>query len=133
MNLTQFFSSPLNCGVMEQPIAEESAFTIHHLNCRWLLIQYLGVLTVHLEYGTYMSETKILSPIETSMTTIASLLPMDVPAQVKWHMRGLLRNGGTEEQIVEALKLAARATEISEVVLKGGIPEVQEVLTERLF
>jgi len=81
----------------------------------------------------YMSETKVLSPIETSMTTIASLLPMDVPAQVKWHMRGLLRNGGTEAQIIEALKLATSVTVISEVVLKNGIPEVQEVLSERLF
>lgn len=94
---------------------------------------FSGVLTVHLEYGAYMSETSILSPIETSMTTIASLLPMDVPTQVQWHMRGLLRNGGTEEQILEALKLSVRAVEVSDVVLKAGVPEVDSVMKERLF
>lgn len=67
------------------------------------------------------------------MTTIGSLLPMDVPTQVKWHMRGLLRNGGTEGQIVAALTLAKDAIDISGLVLKGGVPEVQEVMTERLF
>lgn len=93
----------------------------------------LGILTVHLEYGMYMSETKVLSPIETSMTTIASLLPMDVPTQVKWHMRGLLRNHGTEAEIREALDLSARAVDMSGMKLINGVPEIREVLAERLF
>jgi alkylhydroperoxidase/carboxymuconolactone decarboxylase family protein YurZ len=97
-----------------------------------LLILIAGVLTVHLEYGMYMSETKILSPIETSMTTIASLLPMDVPTQVRWHMRGLLRNNGTEEQILEALKVAKGAVDVSGVVLKGSIPEVGDLMKENM-
>lgn len=93
----------------------------------------VGVLTVHLEYGMYLSETKLLSPVETSMTTIASLLPMDVPTQVKWHMRGLLRNGGSEAEVEYALELAKGAVDVSGLVLRGGIPEVKDVLGERLF
>jgi hypothetical protein len=90
------------------------------------------VLAVHLEYGMYMSETRILSPIETSMTTISSLLPMDVPIQVKWHMRGLLRNNGSEQQILEALSVAKGAIDVSGVVLKGGIPEVSDIIEESM-
>lgn len=86
-----------------------------------------------MEYGLYLSETKILSSIETSMTTIASLLPMDVPQQVRWHMRGLLRNNGSEAQILEALKVAKGAADVAGVVLKHAVPEVGEVMTENLF
>lgn len=81
----------------------------------------------------YMSETKVLSPVATSMTTIASLLPMDVPTQVKWHMRGLLRNGGSKVEILTALGLAKGAIDVSVQILRGGIPEVEEILAERLF
>jgi alkylhydroperoxidase/carboxymuconolactone decarboxylase family protein YurZ len=87
-----------------------------------------------MEFGSYLSETKILSPIETSMITIAALLPMDVPTQVKWHMRGLLRNDGNEAQIVEALQLTNDAIVASGASkLEGGIPEVEDVIRERLF
>ena len=87
-----------------------------------------------MEYGSYLSDTKILSPIETSMITIAALLPMDVPTQVKWHMRGLLRNGGTEAQIVEALQLTKDAMVASGASrLEGGILEIEDVMRERLF
>lgn len=81
----------------------------------------------------YMSETKVLSPIETSMTTIPSLLAMDVPTQVKWHMRGLLRNNGSDTQIREALELSAGASDVSGVKLLNGVPEISQVLAERLF
>ncbi|RDW63398.1 hypothetical protein BP6252_10943 [Coleophoma cylindrospora] len=93
----------------------------------------LRVLAVHIAYGTYISETKVLSPIETSMITIASLLPMDVPTQVKWHMRGLLRNSGSEADIRQALELSLAAVKLSGVNLLGGVPEIAEVLAERLF
>jgi alkylhydroperoxidase/carboxymuconolactone decarboxylase family protein YurZ len=88
---------------------------------------------VHIEYGAYFSNVKVLSPIETSMTAIAAILPQDVPMQVRWHMRGLLRNGGSEEQIVETLRISAAAVQLSSVVLKAGIPDVQSVMKERLF
>lgn len=58
---------------------------------------------------------------------------MDVPTQVKWHMRGLLRNSGTEDDIRVALDLTAEAITVSGGALKGGIPSVQEVMGERLF
>jgi hypothetical protein len=51
------------------------------------------------EYGLIISEFAILSPVETSQVVLGSLIPMDVPTQVAWHMRGCLRNGGSEEDV----------------------------------
>lgn len=66
------------------------------------------------------------------MITMASLLPLDVPLQVKWHMRGLLRNGGTSDQIVETLSMCEMACGLLGVELKGGVPRVED-LSETLF
>jgi hypothetical protein len=48
-------------------------------------------------YGYYQAETSILDAITTSQLNIATLIPIDVTAKVAWHMRGTLRNGGTQE------------------------------------
>ena len=95
-------------------------------------VDFSGVLTVHLEYGSYLSETKVLGPVATSMTTIAALLPLDVPTQVKWHMRGLIRNGGSEAEVLETLELASSVVDLAEITLKGGIPKLSD-LGDRLF
>lgn len=80
-----------------------------------------------------MSENTILSPIETSQITLAALLPLDVPTQVKWHMRGLIRNGGSVEQVQYALDIAAKVVDVAEVGLKHGVPDLSVVHEEKLF
>ncbi|GAB7356843.1 hypothetical protein MBLNU459_g7717t1 [Dothideomycetes sp. NU459] len=89
--------------------------------------------SVNLEYGSYMSENAILSPIETSQVTLASLLPLDVPTQVKWHMRGLIRNGGTEEQVRYALEIAKDVVDAAEVSLKHDVPDMSVINDDNLF
>lgn len=66
------------------------------------------------------------------MTTVASLVPLDVPTQVKWHMRGLLRNGGTPDQVKEVLRLSDEVCRLVGVELRGGLPGLEE-LSEKLF
>ncbi|KAI9736167.1 MAG: hypothetical protein M1834_001052 [Cirrosporium novae-zelandiae] len=85
---------------------------------------------VNLEFGLYMSETAVLSAIETSQVTIGSLLPLDAPSQVQWHMRGLIRNGGKEEQVKFALDIARIVCETMEWNLKAGIPDMGVVKEE---
>lgn len=80
-----------------------------------------------------MSELSILSKIETSQITIGALLPLDVPTQVKWHMRGLVRVGGTEEQVRYALDIAKEILEAAQIVLRNPIPSTDVLNEERLF
>lgn len=70
----------------------------------------------------YISEFKILNPVETSQVVLGSLIPLDVPLQVRWHMRGLIRNGGTEEQLKYAVDIATKICEAMEVNLKSDLP-----------
>ncbi|KAJ5887948.1 hypothetical protein N7495_007989 [Penicillium taxi] len=89
--------------------------------------------SVLLEYGPYLSETSILNPIETSQITIAALLPLDVAKQVKWHMRGLIRNEGTELQAKYALDITKIICEAEDVRLKGGVPDLSVCREKVLF
>jgi len=75
-----------------------------------------------------------LPPIETSMTTVSAILPMHVPTQVRWHMRGLINNDGNEAQIVEAFQLTNNTMMAAGAIkLESGITEVEYVMRERLF
>ncbi|KAI0168120.1 AhpD-like protein [Pestalotiopsis sp. NC0098] len=58
----------------------------------------LGLLA-RLEYGHVLSNTRVLSPTETSFVLIAGLIPQDVNPQLKGHLRGALNGGATVEQV----------------------------------
>lgn len=90
----------------------------------------LRTLVVTYIYGYYQSEISILNAITTSMLNIATLVPMDVPAEVGWHMRGVIRNGGTEKQLEIAWDIATTICEICEVGLKNRMPRAEEVIHE---
>jgi hypothetical protein len=72
----------------------------------------------------YLSEFAILGPVETSQVVLAALLPLDVPIQVKWHMRGLIRNGGSQEQLQYAMDIALRICKDMGVQLQSGVPSL---------
>lgn len=59
---------------------------------------------------------------------------MDVTAEVAWHMRGLIRNGGTEEQLRFAFDTTIEVCEITNIRLKNEMPNPEDVINqERLF
>ncbi|KAK8031720.1 hypothetical protein PG990_001454 [Apiospora arundinis] len=60
--------------------------------------QDLG-LTARLVYGYLLSNTRVLSAIETSFVMIAGLIPQDVNPQLKGHLRGALNSGATVEEV----------------------------------
>ncbi|KAB5539477.1 hypothetical protein GE09DRAFT_1290569 [Coniochaeta sp. 2T2.1] len=97
----------------------------------WPDLRTLVVTTI---YGYYQSDLSVLGALETSMLNIASLMPMDVAEEVGWHLRGLVRNGGTESQARETVGLVRGVMEVTGVVLRNEMPLVEEVVgEERLF
>lgn len=90
----------------------------------------LRTLVVTYIYGYYQAETSILDAITTSQLNIATLIPMDVTAEVAWHMRGTIRNGGTEEQLKTAQDIAVTVCSICEVHLKNEMPRAESVIHE---
>jgi hypothetical protein len=51
--------------------------------------------------------------------------------EVKWHMRGILNNGGTVDDMEEALGIAREICRITGVELKVPMPTVKEVMGEK--
>jgi len=85
-------------------------------------------------YGMYQAEISILGKVETSQINIASLVPMDCPAEVGWHMRGLVNNGGSVRDVEEAFLIAKSVGDACRVVLKKVLPGVGDVIgKERLI
>ncbi|KAJ3536019.1 hypothetical protein NM208_g6899 [Fusarium decemcellulare] len=90
----------------------------------------LRTLVVTYIYGYYQSDTSILDAITTSQLNIATLVPMDVTAEVAWHMRGTIRNGGTEEQLNATYEIALEICDICQVQLKNEMPKAEDVINE---
>ncbi|KAJ2375772.1 hypothetical protein GGI05_007098 [Coemansia sp. RSA 2603] len=57
-------------------------------------------------YGRLLSNCTILGACETELCTIAALLPIDVPAQLKSHVLGAGRLGASQEEISAAIAIA---------------------------
>ncbi|ERS95801.1 uncharacterized protein SPSK_04531 [Sporothrix schenckii 1099-18] len=97
----------------------------------WPDLRTLVVTTI---YGYYQSDTTVLGAVATSQLNIATLVPMDVTAEVAWHMRGVIRNGGTRDDLDYAFATAMAACEICDVRLKNTMPRPEDVVNEeRLF
>ena len=88
----------------------------------------LKSLIVNDVYGMYQAEVSVLGKVETSQINIASLVPMDCPSEVGWHMRGLIYNEGSMEELNEAFEIAKGVCEVCQVVLKKELPKVQDVI-----
>ncbi|KAJ4414521.1 hypothetical protein N0V82_007867 [Gnomoniopsis sp. IMI 355080] len=68
-------------------------------------------LAVRLTYGYVLSTTAILSEAETSFVMIAGLIPQDVNAQLKGHLKGALNGGASVEQVRAVRQLAINVCE----------------------
>lgn len=81
-------------------------------------------------YGTYVAELAVLGKIETSQCLIAGLLPMDAPIEVSWHWRGLMKVGGSLEQVKSTTELAKTICDICGVQLRNKLFDVDEVVQD---
>lgn len=66
----------------------------------------LDLLNMKLNYEWWLSEDAILSHVETQMCTTALLICNNSPEQALWHVRGLLRHGGSLEEAEFTQQLA---------------------------
>ncbi|KAJ2697983.1 hypothetical protein H4218_003601 [Coemansia sp. IMI 209128] len=57
-------------------------------------------------YGRLLGETRYLDGRDTELCAIGSLVPQDVPSQLKSHCLGAARMGATEDMVQAALRLA---------------------------
>jgi alkylhydroperoxidase/carboxymuconolactone decarboxylase family protein YurZ len=76
----------------------------------------------------YQSERTVLTELDTSQLSLASLVTMDVPKQLSWHIRGFMNLGGTREELVKTLKIAKTVVDITGVQLKHKMPDVDETI-----
>ncbi|KAK4199921.1 hypothetical protein QBC40DRAFT_77887 [Triangularia verruculosa] len=58
----------------------------------------LGIIA-RLVYGYILSNTNVLSAVDTSYVMMAGLIPQDVNPQLKGHLRGALNGGATVEEV----------------------------------
>lgn len=88
-------------------------------------------LIVNDVYGMYQAEVSVLGKVETSMINIASLVPMDCPAEVGWHVRGLVNNGGDVREADMAFGIAKGTVEVCRVQLRKELPKVEDVVGKK--
>ena len=78
----------------------------------------LGI-TARIMYGYILSNTRILSPAETSFVVLAGLIPQDVNPQLKGHLKGALNNGATVEEVRAVREVVVRLCEASGMTQLG--------------
>ncbi|CAD6592504.1 MAG: hypothetical protein ASARMPREDX12_006159 [Alectoria sarmentosa] len=82
----------------------------------------LGI-TARLMYGYILSNTNVLSARETSFVLVAGLIPQDVPAQLKGHIKGCLNHGASVEEVKAVREVVIKICEASGMrQLDGTIP-----------
>ena len=81
---------------------------------------------VHIEYGMFLAEMSILGPVETSQCVLGALIPQDLPTQVRWHMRGFVRNGGNQKQMQYTIDIVNKICKELDITLKTPLPSVSE-------
>lgn len=77
-------------------------------------------LTARLLYGYILSETSVLSARETSFCVIAGLVPLDVNAQLKGHLKGAVNHGARVEEVRAVRAVVVRICEGGGMVEGGG-------------
>lgn len=78
-------------------------------------------LLVSLTLAWFIAENEIFSFAETCMLNAATMLCSNSAEQAMWHVRGVVRQGGTREQAAFAQELALRVAEVCEVKVKGVV------------
>ncbi|RAH84254.1 hypothetical protein BO86DRAFT_397120 [Aspergillus japonicus CBS 114.51] len=86
----------------------------------------LYLLNLEKIYELWISEDTILSPVETQMCNLAALVCGGSPVQAMWHARGVVRHGGTKEQIAFAQAIAL-AVAVEYGCRIGAVVPVEEI------
>ena len=71
-------------------------------------------LVARLEYGYILSaRSDILNPVETSCVLLAGLIPQDVNPQLKGHLKGMVNNGASVEEVRAVRDMVIKICEVA--------------------
>ncbi|EPY50672.1 fungal protein [Schizosaccharomyces cryophilus OY26] len=81
----------------------------------------LAHIAIDYAYGKVLSFNEILSPLETSLMIIASLVPQDVNPQLRGHLKGALNHGATKEQVMGARNVSIAIAKECKIIFRGEV------------
>ncbi|KAN0115890.1 AhpD-like protein [Russula decolorans] len=86
----------------------------------------MGWFSNTIAYGTVYGYTEILDQLETSYILVGSLIAVDTPRQIDWHLANARRGGASLEQIRAVRQIAICASQSAGVKWRNVIPEIKE-------
>lgn len=56
---------------------------------------------------------------------IASLIPLDVPRQIEWHLNNAIKNGASMQEVENVREIAIKVAEFCGVAWRNPVPNVK--------
>ncbi|EXJ57725.1 uncharacterized protein A1O5_12515 [Cladophialophora psammophila CBS 110553] len=94
-------------------------------DCKYHADAAIDLLNQRLIYEYWGSEDRILKDVETELVAIASLVAMNCPEQLVWHLKGAIRHGATRSQAQFAYDLGIAASKAAGCEL-SGVPKWED-------
>ena len=69
-------------------------------------------------------QTDLFTQVEVSYILVASLIAMDTPRQIGWHLTNAQHGGATAEETNAIRRISMEVAEVSGVKWRDGVPEV---------
>ncbi|KAH9999087.1 hypothetical protein BJV77DRAFT_1058615 [Russula vinacea] len=85
----------------------------------------MGWFSNTIAYGSVYGHTEILNQLETSYVLVGSLIAVDTPLQIAWHLDNARRGGSSLEQARAIRQIAIEASQSTGVTWKNDVPEVK--------
>jgi len=84
----------------------------------------LGYFSKVMAYGFLYQFNRHSSDVEFSYIMLASLIAIDAPLQVRWHLDGARRNGASDEQVRAVRAMAIEVAKLAGVQSEHDIPDL---------
>ncbi|KAF8497205.1 hypothetical protein F5888DRAFT_1701211 [Russula emetica] len=86
----------------------------------------MGWFSNTIAYGLVYGYAEILDQLETSYILVGSLIAVDTPRQIGWHLENARRGGASLEQIRAVRQIAICVSQSAGVRWRNVIPEIKE-------
>jgi len=84
----------------------------------------MGYFSKTIGYGFTYGLTRHVSELEFSYVMLASLIAIDAPLQIRWHLDGARRNGASEEQVRAVRGMAIEIAKSTGVLTGNEVPDL---------
>ncbi|KAF8479113.1 hypothetical protein DFH94DRAFT_747689 [Russula ochroleuca] len=85
----------------------------------------MGWFSNTIAYGSVYGHTETLNQLETSYVLVGSLIAVDTPRQIAWHLANARRGGSSLEQARAIRQIAIKASQSAGVKWRNDVPEVK--------